>query len=168
METLGRRLASRTSRRGFLGKVGKGVVALAGGGFVASALAPGRAEAYHICGHTYTTGSCPHPFAPLSRIDRYGFPMHPTYGYPVDDDGDRYVDPRTQTRRKMCQEVVPDIYAFVHGAVIGGGWTRCCSGRLRHIVDCCSYSRIRINGDYSVTRVLPARASACSASATGS
>jgi hypothetical protein len=122
---------------------------------VASALAPGRAEAYHICGHTYTTGSCPHPFTPLSRVDRYGYPMHPTYGYPVDDDGRRYVDPETQVRRQMCQEVVPEVYPFVKGATIGGGWTRCCSGRLRHIVDCCSKSKIRINGDYAVTGYCP-------------
>lgn len=154
-EMAGRALASRTSRRGFLGKVGRGVVALAGGGFVAAALAPGRAEAYHICGHTYTTGSCPHPFSPLSRVDRYGYPMHPTYGYPVDDEGKRYVDPETQVRRQMCQETVPSVYPFVKGATIGGGWTRCCSGRLRHIVDCCSKSKIRINGDYSVTGYCP-------------
>ena len=88
-----RALALRTSRRGFLGRVGKGVVALAGGSLVATALAPERAEAHHICGHTYTTGSCPHPYAPLSRTDRYGFPVHPTYGYPVDDQGEIYTDP---------------------------------------------------------------------------
>lgn len=155
MQTIGRALATRTSRRGFLGTVGRGVVALAGGGFVASALAPGRAEAYHFCGHTFTTGSCPHPFSPLSRVDRYGRPLHPTYGYAVDDDGERYVDPGMQIRRQMCQEVVPDVYPFVKGAMIGGGWTRCCSGRLRHIVDCCSRSRIRINGDHAVTGYCP-------------
>ena len=83
--------------------------------------------------------------------------MHPVYGYPVDDGGDRYVDPETQVRRKMCEEVVPDRYGFVTGAQIGGGWTRCCSGRLRHIVDCCSYSRIRINGDYAVRGYCPPR-----------
>jgi hypothetical protein len=150
-----RAIASRTSRRGFLGKVGRGVVALAGGGFVASALAPGRAEAHHICGHTYTTGSCPHPYAPLSRLDNYGYPVHPTYGYPVDDEGARYLDPQTQERHKTCQQTVKEFYPFVNGPRIGGGWTRCCSGRLRHIVDCCSYSKIRINGDYAVTGYCP-------------
>jgi hypothetical protein len=154
-ETLERRLASRTSRRSFLGTVGKGVVALAGGGFVASALAPERAEAYHICGHTYTTGSCPHPYSPLTRVDRYGFPVHPTYGYPVADDGTRFVDPDTQERHKTCQRYVQMFYPFVKDARIGGGWTRCCSGRLRHIVDCCSSSKIRINGDYAVRGYCP-------------
>ena len=72
------------------------MVALAGGGFVAAAFARGRAEAHHICGHTYTTASCPHPYEPLSRTDRYGYPVHPTMGYPVDDSGEIYTDPDTQ------------------------------------------------------------------------
>ena len=110
IERAQRALALRTSRRGFLGRVGRGVVALAGGGLVATALAPTRAEAHHICGHTYTTGSCPHPYAPLSRTDRYGLPVHPTYGYPVDDRGDTYRDPATQTRSKTCEQKVPQVY----------------------------------------------------------
>ena len=133
MERAQRALAQRTSRRGFLGRVGRGVVALAGGSLVATALAPDRAEAYHICGHTYTTGSCPHPYAPLSRTDRYGFPVHPTYGYPVDDRGKLYRHAATQVRSKTCQDKVRDIYPSINDTRYGGGWTRCCSGRLRHI-----------------------------------
>ena len=155
VEVAQRALAQRTSRRGFLGKLGKGVVALIGGGVVASALAPDRAEAYHICGHTYTTGSCPHPFAPLSRVDRRGWPLHPTYGYPVDDLGRMFTDPTTQVRYKTCQQKVPMVYPFVKDPRYGGGWTRCCSRRLRHIHDCCSTSTIRINGDYSVRGYCP-------------
>ena len=34
----------------------------------ASLIAPGEAEAYHFCGHIYTTDSCPHPTG-LPRID---------------------------------------------------------------------------------------------------
>jgi hypothetical protein len=131
------------------------VVALVGGGFVASALAPGRAEAYHICGHTYTTGSCPHPYAPLTRLDKYGFPVHPTYGFAVDDEGEVYTDPATQVRHRTCQQLVPIRYPFVKEPRLGGGWTRCCYGRLRHIEDCCSKSKIRINGDYAVTGYCP-------------
>ncbi len=149
VERAGRALAVRTTRRSFLSRVGRAFVAITGGGLVASALAPERAEAHHICGHTYTTGSCPHPFAPLSRTDRYGYPVHPIYGYPVDDDGDLYVD-RMRSRRKVCQERVPDEYPFVHHPRYGGGWSRCCNHRIRHIQDCCSRSRIRINGDASV------------------
>jgi hypothetical protein len=143
-------LAERTSRRSFVGKVGRAVVALVGGPFVAVALSPERAEAYHICGHLYTTGSCPHPYAPLTRVDRYGFPVHPEWGYPVDDDG-RIYKSRSQTRRKVCETVVPERYPFTGQPRYGGGWRRCCGGRLRRIADCCSFSPIRINGDASVT-----------------
>ena len=142
-------LASTTSRRSFLSRLGAGVVALVGGPLVAHALRPERAEAYHICGHTFTTASCPHPYSPNSRVDAYGYPVHPKYGYPVDDNGDIYKN-RTQTRRRMCQELVPDMYPYTGRPRIGGGWSRCCSGRIRRIVDCCSYSRRRINGDASV------------------
>jgi hypothetical protein len=153
-ERAGTELAKRTSRRSFLGRVGRTVVALAGGGLVASALAPERAEAHHICGHTYTTNSCPHPYDPLSRTDAYGYPVHPTYGYPVDDQGYLYVSQRQQ-RSKTCQTFLPQHYPFVHHPRYGGGWSRCCSNRIRHIQDCCSSSRIRINGDASVRGYCP-------------
>src|ERR687895_634031 len=100
-------LAARTSRRSFFGKLGAGFVAFVGGPFVAIALRPNRAEAYHICGHTYTTGSCPHPFQPRSRVDKYGYPLHPKKGWPIDDKGEIYTS-RKQRRRKMCEQVVPD------------------------------------------------------------
>ena len=45
IERAERSLATRTSRRSFLGRVGRGVVALAGGGLVATAIAPDRAQA---------------------------------------------------------------------------------------------------------------------------
>jgi hypothetical protein len=143
-------LAERTSRRSFLGKLGSGVTALVGGPLVAVALSPSRAEAHHICGHTYTTNSCPHPFDPHTRIDRYGYPVHPKYGYPVDDKGNLYKS-REQRRRKVCQKVVPAKYPYTGDPKYGGGWARCCNGRIRRIYDCCSYSNTRINGDASVT-----------------
>ncbi len=143
-------LANRSSRRSFIGQLGRGIVALVGGPLVAVALTPDRAHAHHICGHTYTTGSCPHPYAPLTRIDRYGYPVHPRYGYPVDDRGDIYVLP-TQRRRRVCQERVAAIYPYTGKPVFGGAWSRCCGRRIRRIYDCCSYSRRRINGDRSVT-----------------
>ncbi|MFN8234432.1 MAG: hypothetical protein U0V56_13535 [Actinomycetota bacterium] len=133
------------------------MVALAGGGLVATSLAPGRASAYHICGHTYTTGSCPHPYSPLSRTDRYGWPIHPLYGHPVDDQGAAFTDPDTQVRHRTCEQLVPMRFDFVKNPRYGGGWTRCCDNRLRHIQDCCSTSRTRINGDWSVTGYCPRR-----------
>lgn len=143
-------LAGRTSRRSLLGQIGKAVVALAGGPLVAVALSPERAYAYHICGHIFTTNSCPHPFAPRTRIDRNGFPVHPKYGYPIDDKGDIYTS-KAQRRRKICQEIVPEKYPYTGKPRFGGGWNRCCKGRIRHLTDCCSYSDTRINGDASVT-----------------
>jgi hypothetical protein len=148
-ERLSVSLAARSSRRSFLGRLGTATVALAGGRFVAEALAPDRAEAHHICGHTYTTKSCPHPYAPLTRIDKYGYPVHPNHGYPVDDAGDPYTS-ATQTRSKTCQRVVPATYPYTGHPQYGGGWSRCCNGRIRTIHDCCSYSDKRINGDASV------------------
>ena len=142
-------LAGRTSRRSFIGRLGTAVVALAGGRFVAEALRPERAEAHHICGHTFTTNSCPHPFAPLTRIDRFGFPVHPKFGYPVDDKGELYVS-REQKRSRVCQSVVPARYPYTGNPHYGGGWSRCCHGQIRRIHDCCSYSDKRINGDASV------------------
>ena len=147
-------LARRTSRRSFLGRLGRAVVALAGGSMVAVALAPERAEAHHVCGHLFTTGSCPHPYAPESRTDAYGFPLHPVSGFPVDDSGFVYMSIRQQ-RRKVCQTVVPEWYPFVRNPRYGGGWSRCCNGRIRHIQDCCSPSRTRINGDGSVRGYCP-------------
>jgi hypothetical protein len=143
-------LAERSSRRSFLGRIGMGIVALAGGPFVAASLKPERAEAYHICGHLYTTSSCPHPFSPLSRVDKFGYPVHPQFGYPVDDKGDIYKK-RSQKRSLMCQELVAKRYPQTGHPRYGGGWSRCCNGRIRRIADCCSFSRTRINGDASVT-----------------
>ena len=51
---------------------------------------PGDAEAFHFCGHTYTTDSCPHPTG-MPRIDRKGFPLRAKDGHPIDDLG-RLID----------------------------------------------------------------------------
>jgi hypothetical protein len=142
-------LAGRSTRRSFIGRLGQGVVALAGGSLVAAALRPERSEAYHICGHTYTTASCPHPFAPLSRVDKYGYPLHPKHGYPVDDRG-RIYRARSQKRTRMCEDVVRKRYRSVNQPRQGGGWSRCCGGRIRTIYDCCAYTDRRINGDAAV------------------
>jgi hypothetical protein len=150
LERAERALAGRTGRRSFLGRLGKTIVALVGGPVVASALSPTRAEAYHICGHIFTTGSCPHPFSPQTRIDRFGYPLHPKYGFPVDDQGRIYTS-RDQVRRKICETWVTERYPHTRPTVMEGTWSRCCSGRIRRVVDCCSYSRTRINGDASLT-----------------
>jgi hypothetical protein len=141
-------LAERTSRRSFVGRLGTGIVALMGGSFVAAALRPDLAEAHHLCGHTGTTGSCPHPLR-YPRIDLYGYPLHPTEGYKVDDRGRKYTS-SSQPRHKICEYMVRAKYGVPYPRY-GGGWSRCCWGRVRRLYDCCARVRYRINGDLANT-----------------
>jgi len=57
-------LASGMTRRSFLGRLGATVLGLVGGGAVAAAVKPDEAEAFHFCGHIWTTGSCPSGSSP--------------------------------------------------------------------------------------------------------
>jgi hypothetical protein len=160
------RVAGSTSRRGFLSRVGGGVMALAGAKTAGSLIKPGEAEAYHFCGHIYTTDSCPHPTG-IPRIDSRGYPLRAKDGKrvddlgrvvdragdPVDDDGNRLTDPDGRplpraTRTPVCKVVAKeyDIRTRVDGA-----WYRCCGGKVRKLVDCCAYSSRRINGDGALT-----------------
>ena len=79
-------LARDTSRRGFLARVGGALVALTAARTVGTLIEPGDSEAFHFCGHTFTTGSCPHPTG-LPRIDSRGFPLRASDGQPIDDIG---------------------------------------------------------------------------------
>ena len=159
-------VAEASSRRGFLARVGRLMLAVSGGGFVAAALRAERAEAFHFCGHIYTTGSCPHPTG-LPRIDRWGFPLRASDGHPVDDlgrpvdavgrpvdaEGELLRDPDGRplppaSRTRICQAA-----ARAHGfrPYLDGAWYRCCNGHVRRLVDCCGYTSRRINGDYALT-----------------
>jgi hypothetical protein len=168
-ERLSARLAESTTRRSFLGRLGTAALAAAGGSAVAAAVKPEDAKGFHFCGHTWTTGSCPSPFPPLSRIDRRGYPLHPASGkpvdnlgrvvdregYPVDAGGKRRVGPdglelRPAPRTRLCEEWVQEKHGLTD-AVMQGSWFRCCGGQIRKLVDCCSHSRRRINGDASLT-----------------
>jgi hypothetical protein len=159
-------VAATSSRRGFLSRVGTAVMGLAGAQAVGSLVAPGDADAYHFCGHVYTTDSCPHPTG-LPRIDRKGFPLKAKDGRPVDDLG-RYVDrsgdpedddgrPLTDadgarlpkaTRTRICDVAGEENDFRPH---IDGSWYRCCGGHVRKLVDCCGYIRKRVNGDRALT-----------------
>jgi hypothetical protein len=160
------RLAAGTSRRGFLSRVSGAVMSLAGAGTVTSLVEPGDAEAFHFCGHLYTTDSCPHPTG-LPRIDRRGYPLRAHDGHALDDlgrlidDNGRAVDEDGRlltdadgrplpiaSRSRVC-DAVADRFGF--DTQIDGSWFRCCGGHVRKLVDCCSYSRKRINGDASLT-----------------
>lgn len=155
-------VAESTSRRGFLARAGRLLLAVSGGGLVAAALNAQKAEAYHFCGHIFTTGSCPHPTG-LPRIDSRGFPLRASDGKPVDDlgrlvndDGQPVDDsgklllgpdgrplppaPRTQ----LCKRV-GNIYGF--RSQNDGSWFRCCGGKVRQLRDCCAHHHSRINGD---------------------
>ena len=159
-------VAGATSRRGFLARVGRLVLAVGGGGLVAGALRVQKAEAYHFCGHIYTTGSCPHPTG-LPRIDRKGFPVRAVDGKPVDDlgrvidalgrpvdvEGELLRDPDGRPlpvapRTRVCQAAARESGFRAH---IDGAWYRCCGGHVRKLVDCCGYVRSRINGDAALT-----------------
>src|ERR671928_1270034 len=91
-QRLSDRLAAGSSRRGFLARVSGAVMGLTGAGTVTSLVEPGDAEAYHFCGHTYTTDSCPHPTG-LPRVDARGLPLRAADGRPIDDLG-RAIDRR--------------------------------------------------------------------------
>jgi hypothetical protein len=165
-ERLTDRLAADASRRGFLARVGGAVLGLTGAKVATSMVAPGEAEAFHFCGHIYTTDSCPHPTG-LPRIDARGLPLRAKDGHPVDDLG-RLIDgqgrpvdeggapltdidgrPLARASRTPVCVAVGERYDFK--TQIDGAWYRCCGGRVRKLVDCCSYSRRRINGDASLT-----------------
>jgi hypothetical protein len=159
-------LARGTSRRGFLSKLGGALLAAVAADTVRAVVKPGDAEAYHFCGHIFTTGSCPHPTG-IPRVDARGFPLRARDGKPVDDLG-RPVDRRGRpvdeagnlladadgrplppaSRTRVC-DGVGDTYGF--RTWVDGAWYRCCGGRVRKLVDCCAYSRRRINGDASLT-----------------
>jgi hypothetical protein len=142
--------------------VGRAAAAIAIGGVVR----PGEAEAYHFCGHIYTTDSCPHPTG-LPRIDAHGYPLRAKdahrvddlgrlvdkQGDPVGEDGRPLRDPSGRplpraTRTKVCT-ATGRRYGFP--TQIDGAWYRCCKGHVRKLVDCCSYHDKRINGDEALT-----------------
>ena len=174
-------LAANTSRRGFLSRVGGALLAATAGGAVGKLIEPGDADAFHFCGHIFTTGSCPHP-SRHPRIDARGYPLrhrdgHPIdnlgrpindRGEPVDSSGQPPLDPDGRPlppapRTKVCQDEVSKQFGF--RTWVDGSWHRCCGGRVRKLVACCANSNRRINGD----RALEATASAgamCSASCT--
>jgi hypothetical protein len=126
---------------------------------------PGGAEAYHFCGHIYTTDGCPHPTG-LPRIDRRGLPLRArdgkrvddlgrlidSGGRPVDEDGAPLTDLEGRPlpaapRTAVCKATGRSYGLRVH---VDGAWYRCCDGRVRKLVDCCAPHPRRINGDRSL------------------
>jgi hypothetical protein len=162
-EALSSALASGMTRRSFLGRTAAALMAATGGSAVAAAVKPDEAEAFHFCGHIWTTGSCPSPYR-LPRIDRRGYPLRPrdgrpidnlgrlvdSQGYPVDESGQRLIGADGQPlplapRTRLCEEWVTEQFGL--NVVTQGAWYRCCNGQVRKLVDCCTTSLQRINGD---------------------
>ncbi len=162
-ERLAEAALARSSRRGFLERAGSMLIALAGAGTVARAVLPDDADAYtNFCGHTYTTGNCPHPTG-LPRVDRNGLPLRASDGHPVDDLG-RPIDAQgypvdahghilrepdgeplaPAPRSKVCPAAGRDYGLELS---VDGSWYRCCGGRVRRLMDCCGVTSRRINGD---------------------
>ncbi|HEU0317713.1 MAG TPA: hypothetical protein VFR49_10315, partial [Solirubrobacteraceae bacterium] len=156
--------AASTSRRGFLARVAGALIGLAG---VRAAVAPGEADAFHFCGHIYTTASCPHPTG-LPRVDARGRPLRAADGHPVDDlgrpvdaaghavdaAGQVLLDPAGRPlppapRSRVCLDAIPDRFGL--RTYVDGSWYRCCGGHVRRLLDCCTYSSKRINGDAALT-----------------
>ncbi len=162
-------LAGGTSRRGFLARAGGWLLATTAG---TTALAAGVEDAdaqqyYGYCGHTYTTGHCPHPTG-IPRVDIRGYPLRARDGKPVDDLGrpvDRHGRPLDEhghrltgpdghplppaPRTRICQDGIPARYGF--HTQIDGSWYRCCGGHVRRLMDCCAHHETRINGDTALT-----------------
>ncbi|WP_354701525.1 hypothetical protein DSM112329_01844 [Paraconexibacter sp. AEG42_29] len=157
------RLAEDTSRRGFLARVSGVLMSAAGAQAAVGVVTADAAATYtNFCGHTYTTGNCPHPTG-LPRIDRQGMPLRAKDGHRVDDLG-RPVDtkgrPLTPAGRLLRdadgEPLAPAPRTQVCAAVAqrygirtynDGAWYRCCGGQVRKLVDCCSPHPKRINGD---------------------
>lgn len=151
-----------SSRRSFLQTASAAFATLTAAPLVGSLVAPGDADAFHFCGHIYTTDGCPHPTG-LPRIDRHGYPLRASDGQPVDDlgrpvdaagaplddTGAPLLDPdgRPQppaTRTRVCVAAGRRYKITVR---TDGAWYRCCKGHVRKLQDCCTTSSRRINGD---------------------
>ena len=161
-------IASSSSRRGFLSRLGKGMAAVTAGGAVAKMVQPARLTASTsaatstrpIPALTRSARRCRGSTAPVIRLSRkHGKPVDNLgrrvngAGEPVDDRGEPLRDPDGRPlppapRTKVCQEGVKRIYDI--NTHVDGGWYRCCGGQVRKLVDCCSQSNKRINGDASL------------------
>jgi hypothetical protein len=157
----------RSSRRGFLERAGAALIALAGGRAVARLAIPDDAHAYtNFCGHTFTTGNCPHPTG-LPRVDLHGYPLRAADGYAVDDLGRPInasgypVDAAGEVLREPDGEPLAPAPCtrvcraagthYGHVLRVDGSWYRCCGGQVRRLMDCCGHTSVRINGDAALS-----------------
>jgi hypothetical protein len=167
-------VASSTTRKSFLARVGAVVFGLVGLPLLAasavqsteSAPIPGTNPVeswFGFCGHYWTTGACPGP-STAPRVDANGYPANATTGDPIDNLG-RLINARgypigphgrvllspdgqplsPAPRTRLCEGWAVEKYGLT--AAVQGSWYRCCDGMVRRLSDCCSTSSRRINGD---------------------
>ena len=96
----------------------------------AAAVAAGITGAWSPCGFSMVETLAPAGYAGRLLTDADGRPL------PI------------ASRTRIC-DAVADLIGF--DTQIDGAWFRCCGGQVRKLVDCCSYSTKRINGDASLT-----------------
>ena len=160
-------IAGNTSRRGFIARVGGAMMAATAGSVIGRAIEPGEADAYHFCGHIFTTGSCIHPKG-TPRIDANGWPLDANTGkpidnlgrfinkkgLPVDENGNVFQDP---DGRPMPPAPADQGLRGDRSPVLDQrpdrrrAGTAAAAATVRKLVDCCSQSNKRINGDASLT-----------------
>jgi hypothetical protein len=85
-------------------------------------------------------------------VDDFGRPIDRD-GHPVDGQGRPLADPDgrplpSAPRTRICH-ATGERYGI--GTRVDGSWYRCCGGHVRKLMDCCSYSSRRINGDAALT-----------------
>jgi hypothetical protein len=161
------RVATTTSRHGFLARVGAALITVAGVGVLVprgeARPKPGDLDfSTNFCGHTWTTGNCPHPTG-LPRVDSTGKPLRASDGKqiddlgrvvddqnrPIDDTGAVLLDPDGNELPRASRTPVCAATAKQYNITtrLDGSWYRCCGGHVRRLRDCCSTSETRINGD---------------------
>ena len=164
-------VAAASSRRGFLARVGAAVMGVAGARTVGSLVAPGEAEAYHFCGHIYTTDSLPAP--DRAAADRRQGPPAEGRGRPAASTTSAATSTpparrsTTTARRSTDADGAPLPSGDAHAGLrrrrrpsygfkphIDGAWYRCCGGHVRKLVDCCGYVHNRDQRRQGADRLL--------------
>ena len=79
------------------------------------------------------------------RIDRHGHPGTRGTGAPRP----RRAAAATRTAHAGLPPAAGERYGIATQR--DGSWYRCCGGTVRQLLDCCSYSSRRINGDAALT-----------------
>ena len=158
------------------------LVLVAGGPGAIEAIGSDPALGYtNFCGHTWTTGNCPHPTG-LPKVDSKGMPLRAHDGQRGGRPrpADRLEGPpdRDRTEDGCSIQMAADTVGAAHAGLpcrvgeydmqtsIDGSWYRCCGGQVRRLMDCCAHTntphqrrrgahRLLLQGPQGVLRDLP-------------